>query len=343
MEKVRLGKTKMMVSKLGFGGIPIQRVSEDAAVKIVRKCLELGITFIDTANAYSNSEERIGKAISDMRNGLVIATKTLARTNDEIEKHLKLSLKNLAIDYIDLYQLHSVNDQKTLENIIAPNGPISVIIRAKNQGLINHIGISCHSLDIAKQAVATELFETIMFPLNLITYEAAEELIPLARKYEVGFIAMKPLEGGILTNIPLALKYLLQFPDVVTIIGIQAVEEIIEVVNVADGPFTLTKSDQNEIERLRQELGNRFCRRCDYCQTCIQEIPISLALHYPSIAKRLPSTQILLGFVADAMEKAANCDKCGACEERCPYGLPIRDMLEDYVAQYQNYKTRYSG
>ena len=339
MEKVRLGKTNMMVSKLGFGGIPIQRVSEDTAIKIVRKCLELGINFIDTANAYSNSEERIGKAISDMRSDLVIATKTLARTNDEIEKHLKLSLKNLAIDYIDLYQLHSVNDQKTLEDIIAPDGPINVITRAKNEGLINHIGISCHSLDVAKQAVVTELFETIMFPFNLITCEAVEELIPLAREYDVGFIAMKPLEGGMLTNIPLALKYLLQFPDVVTIIGIQAEEEVIEVVKIADGPVALTKSDQNEIEKLRQEVGNRFCRRCDYCQPCVQEIPISIAMHYQSIANRMPPTQIFSGFVADAMEKAARCSKCGECEERCPYGLPITEMLEDYVERYQSYKV----
>ena len=339
MEKVRLGKTNMMVSKLGFGGIPIQRVSEDTAIKIVRKCLELGINFIDTANAYSNSEERIGKAISDMRSDLVIATKTLARTNDEIEKHLKLSLKNLAIDYIDLYQLHSVNDQKTLEDIIAPDGPINVITRAKNEGLINHIGISCHSLDVAKQAVVTELFETIMFPFNLITCEAVEELIPLAREYDVGFIAMKPLEGGMLTNIPLALKYLLQFTDVVTIIGIQAEEEVIEVVKIADGPVALTKSDQTEIEKLRQEVGSRFCRRCDYCQPCVQEIPISIAMHYQSIANRMPPTQIFSGFVADAMEKAARCSKCGECEERCPYGLPITEMLEDYVERYQSYKV----
>ena len=339
MEKVRLGKTNMMVSKLGFGGIPIQGVSEDAAIKIVRKCLELGITFIDTANAYSTSEKRIGKAISGMRDDLIIATKTLARTNDEIETHLKLSLRNLAVDYIDLYQLHSVNDYETLETILAPNGPISVVTRAKDHGLINHIGISCHSLDIAKQAVASERFDTIMFPFNLITCEAADELLPLARKYDVGFIAMKPLEGGMLTNITLALKYLLQFPDVVTIIGIQAVEEIIEVVNIADRPLSITQSDQNEMEKLRQELGNRFCRRCDYCQPCIQEIPISIALHYPSMAKRMPSTQIISGFVTNAMEKAANCDKCGDCEERCPYDLPITDMLEDYVAQYQNYKA----
>jgi predicted aldo/keto reductase-like oxidoreductase len=151
---------------------------------------------------------------------------------------------------------------------------------------------------------------------------------------------MKPLEGGMLTNITLALKYLLQFPDVVTIIGIQAVEEIIEVVNIADKPLSITQLDQRNIEKLRKELGNRFCRRCDYCQPCIQEIPISIALHYPSIAKRMPSTQILSGFVSNAMEKAANCDKCGDCEERCPYDLPIREMLEDYVARYQSYKAK---
>jgi predicted aldo/keto reductase-like oxidoreductase len=341
LEKVRLGKTGMMVSKLGFGGIPIQRVSRDDAIAVVSKCLDLGITFIDTANAYNTSEECIGEAISGRREGLVIATKTLARKRDEVEGHLRLSLQRLGVNSIDLYQFHNVSDSDALGMILNPDGPIAVIEEAKRLGIVKHVGVSCHSLDVAKQLVKSGHFETIMFPLNLITHEAADELLPLAREHDVGFVAMKPLEGGLLTNVSLAFKYLLQFPDVVTIVGIEKLEEIIEIVDILKGPLAITEAEQMEIARLRRQLGKRFCRRCNYCQPCTQEIPISIVMEYPSIFRRLPAKRIFSEFVADAMEKAATCTKCGECEERCPYDLPIREMLEDYVGQYQAAKIKY--
>ena len=331
----------MMVSKLGFGSIPIQRVSEDDAIAVASKCLDLGTTFIDTANAYTTSEERIGKAISGRREGLVIATKTLARKGDEVESQLKLSLQHLGIKSIDLYQFHNVSDSDTLGTILNPDGPMAVTAEAKRLGLVKHVGVTAHSLDIAKQLVKSDHFETIMFPLNLITCEAADELLPLAREHDVGFIAMKPLEGGRLTNARLAFKYLLQFPEVVTIVGIEKVEEIIEIVDILKGPLAITKSEQKEIGRLRRQLGKRFCRRCDYCQPCTQGIPISVVMDYPSLFKRLPPEKIFYGFVADAMERATQCTKCGECEERCPYGLPIQEMLEDYVKRYQTEKVKY--
>ena len=244
METIRLGRTDMMVSKLGFGGIPIQRISEDEAVAVVKRCLDLGITFIDTANAYTTSEKRIGKAISGRREGLILATKSSSRTRDGVESHLELSLKQLGVESIDLYQFHGVDDFKTLDMVLNPNGPMVVVEEAKRTGLVKHIGITSHSMDTAKEAVKSDCFETIMFPFNVISYEAADELLPLTREHDVGFIAMKPLAGGNLDNITIAFKYLFQFPDVVPIPGIEKIHEIEEIVQVLEGPWQMTEAEQ---------------------------------------------------------------------------------------------------
>jgi len=341
MEKIRLGRTEMMVTKLGFGGIPIQRVSEDKAIAVVKRCLELGITFLDTANGYTTSEERIGKAISGQREGLILATKSLAQTRQEIEGHLKLSLERLGVESIDLYQFHNVSDANTLETILAPNGLMDVVQEAKRAGLVKHVGITSHQIDTAKEAVKSDCFETIMFPFNFVAREATNELLPLARKHDVGFIAMKPLAGGMLDNVTLAIKYLLQFPDVVSIPGIEKVHEIEEIMQILEGPQAMTAAEQEEMEQLRQKLGTRFCRRCDYCQPCQVEIPISDVMVYPGLAKRLPPVRLFTGKFAEALEKAANCTECGECEERCPYHLPIREKIAEHVKLYEAGKEKY--
>ena len=232
METIRLGRTEMMVTRLGFGGIPIQRVSEGEAVAIVKRCLELGINYLDTANSYTTSEERIGKAISGIGEGLIIATKSYSRTREGVEKHLKLSLEHLGVESIDLYQFHGVDDSNSLDRILAPDGPMATLEEAKRAGFIKHIGITSHSMDVAKKAVKSDRFETIMFPFNILRYEAADELLPLAREHDIGFIAMKPLAGGKLGDVKLAFKYLSQFPDVVPIPGIGKIHEIEEIVEV---------------------------------------------------------------------------------------------------------------
>ena len=341
MEKIRLGRTEMMVTKLGFGGIPIQRVSEDKAIAVVKRCLELGITFLDTANGYTTSEERIGKAISGQREGLILATKSLAQTRQEIEGHLKLSLERLGVESIDLYQFHNVSDANTLETILAPNGLMDVVQEAKRAGLVKHVGITSHQIDTAKEAVKSDCFETIMFPFNFVAREATNELLPLARKHDVGFIAMKPLAGGMLDNVTLAIKYLLQFPDVVSIPGIERVQEIEEIMRILEGPQTMTATEQEEMEQLRQELGTKFCRRCDYCQPCQVEIPISDVMAFCSAAKRLPPVRLFTGKFAEALEKAANCTECGECEERCPYHLPIRETMAEHFKLYEAGKKKY--
>jgi len=341
MEKIRLGKTEMMVSKLGFGGIPIQRVSEDEAVAVVKRCLELGITFLDTANGYTTSEERIGKAISGQRDGLTLATKTGARSREDVETHLNLSLKQLGVESIDLYQFHGVSDPNHLDMVLAPDGLMTVVEKAKRAGLVKHIGATSHSMDVAKEMVKSDRFETIMFPFNFITCEAADELLPLARKHDVGFIAMKPLAGGMLDNVTIAFKYLFQFPDIVPIPGIENINEIEEIVQVLAGPRPMTEAEQDEMQRLRDELGTRFCRRCNYCQPCTEEIPISMVMTSSSFFKRLPAERFFSGMFAGAMEKAVNCTDCGECEVRCPYHLPIREIMNEQVKWYQEVKREY--
>lgn len=341
MEKIRLGRTGMKVTQLGFGGIPIQRVSDDEAVAVVRRCLELGIRYIDTANAYTTSEVRIGKAISGLRPEVILTTKSGSRTPEGVESHLKLSLKQLGVEYIDLYQFHNVADADSLEKIMAPDGPMTAVEEAKKAGVIKHIGVTSHSMDMAKELVKTDRFETIMFPFNFITCEAADELLPLAREHDVGFIAMKPLAGGMLDNVTIAFKFLLQFPDVVFIPGIEKVHEIDEIAQVLAGPWQMTEAEEQEMQRLREELGSRFCRRCDYCQPCTEQIPISMVMLSKSFAKRLPPQRVFSGVFAEAFEKAANCTECGECETRCPYHLPIREIIAQQVEWYQEDKRKY--
>ncbi len=340
MEKMRLGRTNMMVSKLGFGGIPIQRLNEEEAITVVIRCLDLGVTFLDTANAYSTSEERIGKAVSGQRGEVFIATKTGARNREGVEQHLSLSLKRLG-GYIDLYQFHGVSNLENLDMVLAPQGPLAAVREAQKAGLVRHVGITSHQIDAAKKAVESDCFETIMFPFNFIVYQEASELLDLARKHDVGFIAMKPLAGGMLDNATLAFRYLFQFPDVVAIPGIEKTSEIEEIVGVLDEPWAMTEAEQREMERLREELGDRFCHRCDYCQPCNEEILISTVLTVRSFAKRLPTERLFTAQQIQLMDKAANCTQCGECEERCPYHLPIAEMIEEQVEWYQEQRKRY--
>jgi len=343
MEKIRLGRTGLMVSRLGFGGIPIQRDTEEDAISVVKRCLALGITYIDTANGYTTSEERIGKAVAGRRDKVVIATKTGARTREDAEKHLALSLKRLQTDYIDIYQFHGVNNTKHLEAVLEPNGLLAFAEEAKKAGKVRHIGITSHQMDIAKKAIATDKFETIMFPFNVVTDEAATQLLPLARQHDVGFIAMKPLAGGMLDNARICFKYLFQFSDVLPIPGIEKPQEIEEIVEILEKSPRMTSAEKAEMARMKQELGHRFCHRCDYCQPCTMNIPISTVLTSASFAKRLPEDRFFSDMVAKAMDAAAQCADCGDCEQRCPYQLPIREMLNEQVEWFEAKKKEYAA
>ena len=335
MKSVRLGKTGLMVSRVGFGGIPIQRLTEAEAVRVVQRCLDLGVTFLDTANGYSTSEERIGKAIAGRREQVIIATKTGARDRATAQEHLELSLKRLNVETIDLWQFHNVSTFEDYEQVLGPDGAMEAAQRALEAGKVRHIGITHHSMDVALKAVPSGHFETIQFPFNFVTNEPAEKLVPLAQKYDVGFIAMKPLGGGLLDDASLAIKYLLQFENAVPDPGVEKVAEIEEIAAIVAGSWELTPEEWQEIERIRSEVGTRFCRRCEYCQPCPQGVRISMIVNLRSMCKRLPAGRLLEDWIAEAVKSAENCVECGECEEKCPYHLPIREMIAENIKFYE--------
>ncbi len=338
MKTIRLGKSNLMVSAVGFGGIPIQRLSDDDAVALVRGCLDLGINYIDTAHGYTTSEERVGRALKGRRDGIVLATKSHGLDRDTLTQELEQSLSRLGVDYIDLFQLHNVASQEEWDKVLAPGGALEAARDALQAGKIGHIGVTSHALAFAQKAVRSGLFETIMFPLNFVAREPGEELYPEAVANDVGFIAMKPLGGGMLSDARLAFQYLRQFPHAVPIPGIERIEEMREIIAVMAEPAGLTADDRQRIEGIREELGTRFCRRCDYCQPCRQGIPISSLMTAPSLIKRMPP-QRALAMMERSVAKAVECEKCGECGETCPYHLPIREMLDEAIALYGRLKA----
>jgi predicted aldo/keto reductase-like oxidoreductase len=333
MRTVRLGKTDLQVSRVGFGGIPIQRLSEEEAVRVVRRALDLGVTWIDTANGYTTSEERIGKAVAGRRNQVVIATKTGARDKAGAMAHLELSLKRLQTDYIDLWQFHGVSSPEAYETVLGPGGAMEAAQAALAAGKVRHIGITSHSMEIALRAVPSGHFETVQFPFNYVTSEPADELVPLARTHDVGFIAMKPFAGGQLDRADLSIKYLLQFEGVVPDPGIERVEEIEEIVSIVEGPWQMTAVEREALEAIRAEVGTRFCRRCQYCMPCPEGVQISTIMNVYSFYKRFPPERF--AGMAATMATAENCVQCGECEEKCPYELPIIEMVAEYAAFYE--------
>lgn len=332
-----------MVSEVGFGGIPIQRLNEDEAVRVVRRCLELGVTFLDSANGYTTSEERIGKAIAGRREGLVLATKSGARDAKTCREHLELSCRRLGVEHIDLFQFHNVSTEEHYEQVIAPGGMLEVVREAQAAGRVSHIGVTSHSLKMALTLAASGYFETLTFPFCFATPEPTEELIPLCRKHAVAFIAMKPMGGGLLESASLAFKYLRQLPDILPLVGVQSAAEIEEIVAVMEGPNGFSADEQVEMRQVTQELGTRFCRGCDYCQPCPQGISISMAMRLRSHIKRFHADRFYGQEFQSLVARAETCTDCGDCESRCPYELTIRETLRENIAWYHEQIALYQG
>jgi hypothetical protein len=338
MKTVRLGRTGLTVSRVGFGGIPIQRLTDTEAVRVVQRCLDLGVTFLDTANGYTTSEERIGRALAaspGRREQVVLATKTGARDRVTAQEHLELSLQRLNVETIDLWQFHNVGSFEAYEQVLGPGGAMEAAQQALEAGKVRHIGITSHSMEVALEAVTSGRFETIQFPFNFVTSEPADKLLPLVEEHDLGFIAMKPFAGGMLADAKLAIKYLLQFDAVVPDPGIETTEEIEEVLDIVNGPWELTAQERQAMENFRAQAGARFCRRCEYCQPCPQGVRISTIMNLPSFLKRFSEEKLLEGWIADAIQTGENCIECGECEEKCPYHLPIREMIIENIALYE--------
>jgi predicted aldo/keto reductase-like oxidoreductase len=332
MEKIRFGKTNLMVSKLAFGGIPIMRVSMDEAVKLVRETINLGINFIDTAHGYADSEEKIGQAIKGMkREELVIATKSPANDKKTFNEQLDLSLKRLGTDYIDIMQLHNIGSVEKRDECFATGGAYEGLQEAVKAGKVRFPGFSSHSLELCIEIMKSGKFDVVQFPFNFIDNAAEKEAIPLAKELDLGFIAMKPMGGGRLDSAELAFRYLLQFDSIVADPGIEKIEEIREIADIVERKPSLTAQDKQTIEKLRAEFGATWCHRCDYCQPCPQKIDISWVLSAESCRKRftLERFKLMLG---PSIERAKTCLGCGKCVSRCPYHLNVPELIKESIA-----------
>lgn len=319
------------------------RLPVPLAVEVIKESLNLGINFIDTAKGYSDSEEKIGIAINGIpRHELVIATKSAAGDKKTILEHIDNSLKRLKTDYIDIYQLHGVSSEEKFNAVMAKDGAYEGLSLAVKQGKVRFEGFSSHTMSIAKKMLMTDKFYSIQIPYNFIDRQAEEEVIPLAKKMNLGIIAMKPLGGGLLNDANLCFKYLLQFDGIVPDPGIEKIGEMKEISDIVDKMIPLSKSEKEEIERIRKESGGVWCHRCDYCQPCPEDIKISTVLVVNSFIKRMPFERAF-SMVNDQIMQVDKCTECGKCVGRCPYNLDIPKLLKQNQLFWKEYTEKYNS
>ena len=329
MERIVIGKTGLEVNRLGFGGIPIQRVEEDKAVKTVLHAVKNGVDFIDTARAYTTSERRIGIALQQTDKKVIVASKSHSRTSEGIQADVMTSLKELQTDYIDLYQCHFVKDDKDYQQVISSGGALEGLIKSREEGLIGHIGLTSHSLDLMDRVLDDGFFETVMVCFSFLEPEAQEKIIPKAIDKNIGVISMKPFSGGMIENSRLALKYVLSQQGTLVIAGVEYEDLFDENWEIFQGSFELDEKEKKEIDDIRKAREKNFCRRCDYCQPCTEDIPIQFILGIRSIVKRMGTNALRRDRFMKAVSKARECSECGECEKRCPYQLPIPELIKE--------------
>lgn len=331
MEYRILGKTGLEISRLGLGGIPIQKIDAQGTKALLRKLMSEGVNFIDTARGYTVSEEYLGFGLEGVREHFVLATKSMARTKDAMANDIAISLEKLRTDYIDLYQVHNPNAQD-LERVMAPGGALEALLGAKTQGKIGHIGVTLHSVELFCEAVELPWVETIMFPYNIVETQG-EELIARCAEKNIGFICMKPLAGGAIDDALTALRFVVSNPGVTVVIPGMADEgEIQQNVSATADTTPLTDAELATIATIRGQLGTNFCRRCNYCAPCTVGINIPSVFLFEGYFSRYNLKQWAADRYSQLPKTASDCVGCGACEKRCPYQLPIRRMLEN-VAQ----------
>lgn len=335
--KVTLGSTGITVDKNGFGALPIQRIPKSEAVKLIRKAFEHGIRFFDTARSYTDSEEKLGEALEGIRDQVFIATKTPSKTVEGFWKDLEDSLRLLKTNYIDLFQFHNPT--------FCPKpgdgtGLYEAMLEAKAQGKVRHIGITNHRLNVANEAVESGLYETLQFPFCYLATEKDVALVESCKKANMGFIAMKALSGGLITNSAAAYAYLAQFDNVLPIWGVQRERELDEFLSYVDNPPSMTAEIKQLIEHDREELLGEFCRGCGYCMPCPVGIEINTCARMSLLIRRSPSEKQLTETAQQMMKKIEECLHCNQCMSKCPYGLNTPDLL---AKNYQDYQEILAG
>ena len=338
MEKVRLGRSELLVTKTAFGALPIQRISKGAAAKLVRRAYESGINYFDTANMYTDSEEKLGLALKDVREKVIISTKSGATDKKTAMAHIENSLRHLG--YIDLFQFHN---PAQLPDINDPDGAFAAALEMKERGYIRHIGITNHRHHIAKAAIESGNFETLQFPFCYLATDVDMELVKLCKEADMGFIAMKGLSGGLLTNAAACYAFMQQHENVVPIWGIQREEELEEWLALSETGVTMTEELKAVIDKDRRELAGAFCRGCGYCMPCPAGIEINNSARMNMLLRRAPYKPYMSDAWHEKMHRIEHCIHCNACKSRCPYGLDtpalLQYMLKDYdefYAQHHN-------
>jgi uncharacterized protein len=337
MEKARLGRTNLQVTRLGWGGIPIQRVSEEEAVAVVVAAVEMGVDLLDTARGYTTSEARIGMALKKLRQPVILSSKSPVRTN-KIYDEVHTSLKNLQVDKIPIYHLHNVSKPEDYEKVMGPGGAYEGLEKARREGLIDHIGLTSHSLNVLERALQDNRFPVLMTCYSFLEPEAAGRIFPLAAARDVGILAMKPFSGGVIERAAPALKYVLATPNIVPIPGSESVEKVRENWKIFVGGPALNEEEKDYIKALQEQMKQQFCRRCDYCQPCSQEISIQMMMGLKSVVKRFGAGADAPAWIQGVVNKARNCTECGECLPRCPYQLPIPELIKKNLEFYDSVK-----
>ena len=333
MEYRELGRTGLKISRMGFGGIPIQRIDAEGTKALMHRLMEAGINYIDTARGYTVSEEYLGYALEGIRDRFILATKSMARDKDGMARDIETSLRNLRTGYIELYQIHNPTLAQ-LEQVTDPGGALEALQEAKQAGKIGHIGITAHSTEVFKAALELSWVETVMFPYNIVETQA-ESLIRACAKKGIGFIDMKPLAGGAIEDATLAMRFVCANEDVtVTIPGMAEARELEQNLAAVSNTAPLTSEEMEAILAVRSDLGTNFCRRCNYCQPCTAGINISGAFLFEGYLSRYGLAEWAKGRYNTMSKFASDCIGCGACEDRCPYHLPIRQMLKTVAEKF---------
>lgn len=337
MVNVRLGSTGITVNKNGFGALPIQRVSMDEAIRLLHRAFDGGIRFYDTARLYTDSEEKLGQAFPDRRSRIFLASKTGAVTAEGFWKDLETTLKNLKTDYLDIYQFHN---PAFCPKPGDENGLYDAALEARKKGMILHIGITNHRLNVAQEAIDSGLYETLQFPFCYLSGEPELKLLEGCKKQDMGFLSMKALSGGLITNAAAAFAFQAQFPETLPLWGIQREEELEQFLSFVNNPPSMNEELSAVIEKDRKELLGEFCRGCGYCMPCPAGIEINNCARMSLLLRRAPSAGYLTPQWQEKMQKIEECKHCDSCKKKCPYGLDTPKLLKK---NYEDYKEILNG